>query len=499
MPEKATPPTSATTLVTNRPPGRSAIGDDELPGPGATLAGKYELVRPLGRGGMGVVMEARDLRLGRRVAIKMISPGVWQTPELVARFEREARAAARLQSPHAVRLLDVDVAKPAVPFMVMEYLEGRALDAELRERGPLPVAEAVTYVLEACEAMSEAHGAGIIHRDLKPSNLFVCRAGGRRTLKVLDFGISKLTDERERAITQTRSAFGTPEYMAPEQVRALGTVDARSDVWSLGVVLYQLLAGATPFAGETASAVFVAIVTDSPPPLRPLRPDVPVELEFVLSRALRKKPAERFPSALAFAEALAPFAEPAARLPSGGAFDATAPAPPRPPSGEAFDAGAAQVLSRPARPPPGRLAGSPFRPSPAQRLGAIGLASASLGVAVVWFGWGANYVRQNGVAPAAPSAAPSPPARADAAPAVAPITAAVAASLEAQAPPPEPVEAPPPELAGAERVPARKAPPAPRARSSEAAPNAPRPPARPTPSPAAPANPLGPDGRPERL
>jgi eukaryotic-like serine/threonine-protein kinase len=391
-PEKTPAPVNLTTQVSSRRPGRSPAGRNDLPGPGATLAGKYELVRVLGQGGMGMVMEALDLRLGRRVAIKMMLSEAWQAPDLVARFEREARAAARLQSPYTIRLLDVDVAKPALPFMVMEFLEGRSLDAELTERGQLPVAEAVSYVLQACEAMAEAHDAGIIHRDIKPANLFVSSNGGRRAIKVLDFGISKLTGEEERALTMTRSTFGTPEYMSPEQVRAEGPLDGRSDVWALGVVLYQLLAGSTPFGGNTAPAVFASIITHTPAPLRPMRPDVPVELEFILARALCKNPNERYPSALDFARALSPFAEPAPRM--------------------AFESGVGNMLtSDPPRPLVTETGPSPVVTRRTRRrpaiLSALGVASAVVGVVAVWLGWGAEQMRPNGAALRSASSGPA--------------------------------------------------------------------------------------------
>ncbi|HEU4405872.1 MAG TPA: protein kinase [Polyangiaceae bacterium] len=480
MAQKLTTPSGATTLVSSQRPGRNAAGVD-LPGPGATLAGKYELVRELGRGGMGVVMEARDLRLGRRVAIKMMSSGVWQEPELVARFEREARAVARLQSEHAVRLLDVDVAKPALPFMVMEYLEGRSLDGELAERGPLPWAEAVGYVLEACEAMAEAHAAGIVHRDIKPANLFVCRTpSGRRVLKVLDFGISKLTNEGERALTQTNASFGTPEYMSPEQVRAKGPIDGRSDVWSLGVVLYQLLSGTTPFRGDTVPSIFVAIATDAPAPLGPLRPDLPVGLELVLARALHKNPAERFPSALAFAEALAPFAEP----------------PQRASSGVAFESNATQALSRPPSWPGGQTTVPRHRSARRTLLLALGLASVAMGVAGVWL-WGAEPMRAGGATPG-PAVSPLRP-HAEA-PHAQPHAGAPPAQPHADAPPwPPHADAPPgPPHAGVPASPPTIEPTPPASAAREPVANSVPPPEKTGVGPRAPAPPRGKVGEPPR-
>ncbi|HEU4406915.1 MAG TPA: serine/threonine-protein kinase [Polyangiaceae bacterium] len=279
-----------------------------LPAPGSKLAGKYELVRVIGKGGMGVVMEARDVRLGRRVAVKMLRPQVSAARSLVARFEREARAAAQLQNPHVVRLLDVGVTAQGLPFMVMEYLEGHGLDVELAARGPLPVGEAVAYVLQACEGLAEAHAHGIVHRDIKPANLFLCNEGGRRTVKVLDFGISKLRDGRASAVTQTGLGLGTLEYISPEQLRSARSADERADIWSLGVVLFELLAGTTPFRARTAAETLQAIDARAPRPLRGRCPEAPPGLEAAVARALNKRPSRRFASIAQLVQALAPFA-----------------------------------------------------------------------------------------------------------------------------------------------------------------------------------------------
>ncbi len=285
----------------------SASIPDDLPGPGAILAGKYEIVRALGSGGMGLVFEARHLRLNQGVAIKLLRPEVRAIAEVTSRFEREGRACARLQSPHVARVLDVDVLPDGSPFMVMELLRGRELGNELTVRGKLPIREAVGYVMQACAGMEEAHRAGIVHRDLKPSNLFITEQDGRRTVKVLDFGISKLAGDVQSSVTTTASAFGTPLYMSPEQVRSVKHVDARTDLWSLGVVLYELLTGEPPFIHDSATAILAAIIADKPTPVRQRRPELPAGLAAVVMKALEKNPAARYGSARDLCAALAPF------------------------------------------------------------------------------------------------------------------------------------------------------------------------------------------------
>jgi len=276
--------------------------------PGYLIGDKYEVVQIIGAGGMGIVYEARHARLGQRVAIKMLLPELAQKADAVTRFEREARAAAHLRSPHVAKVFDVDALSDGTPYIVMELLEGRDLAEELGARGSFPIGEAVEYVLQACDAMAEAHRVGIVHRDLKPSNMFLARDGRRSIIKVLDFGISKVLDDEVLGVTTTRSGLGTANYMSPEQVRSAKHVDARGDVWSLGVVLYEMLTGSQPFPGDTATAVAAAIVADRPVPLRSLRTDVPAALERALMTALEKDRDRRFADAAALGAALAPFA-----------------------------------------------------------------------------------------------------------------------------------------------------------------------------------------------
>jgi serine/threonine protein kinase len=276
--------------------------------PGDTIGGKYRVVRQLGEGGMGVVFEAEHLRLGQRVAIKFLRADVLAMPDAVARFEREARACCRIRGPHIAHVLDVDTDEGGRPYIVMELLRGRDLEAELGNRGALPLREAVDWVLQACAAVAEAHAAGIVHRDLKPSNLFLSDERGTRVLKVLDFGISKIAcEDRSDALTSAGLTVGTPLYMSPEQVRCSRDVDARTDVWSLGVILYELVAGVPPFMGNTTAAI-AAIVADATPSLREARPDVPAGLEQAVATALAKSAVHRFPSVEAFGAALMPFA-----------------------------------------------------------------------------------------------------------------------------------------------------------------------------------------------
>ena len=259
---------------------------------------------------MGLVFEAEHLRLRQSVAIKFLRHEVLSLPDAVERFEREARASARIRGPHVVQVLDVDTDDRGRPYMVMELLRGRDLEAELRVRGPFPIATAVDLVLQACVAVGQAHAAGIVHRDLKPSNLFLTEEPGKRVLKVLDFGISKIAPDAEAppaSATSTCVTVGTPLYMSPEQMRSSRDVDGRSDIWSLGVILYELVAGTPPFLGTTTAAI-AAIVADAMPSLRRVRPDVPEALERVLLTALAKVPADRLPTAEALGAALLPFA-----------------------------------------------------------------------------------------------------------------------------------------------------------------------------------------------
>ncbi|MFS8070293.1 MAG: serine/threonine-protein kinase [Byssovorax sp.] len=279
--------------------------------PGDVLAGKYFVTRVIGRGGMGVVVEAKLAELHERVAIKVLHRRYLDNAEARARFQHEARAAVRIRGEHSARLLDVGTTAAGVPFIVMELLEGADLSQILRA-GLLPVQESVLYILQACEGMAEVHAHGIVHRDLKPGNLFVTRRpDGTPLVKVLDFGIAKSTmalNDGERAVTMTLVALGTPLYMAPEQIRSSRNVDARADVWSLGAILYELLAGRAAFGGNSVANITAQVLETQPPSVAAVRPEVSPELDRALGRALAKKPEQRFVDVAAFAKAIAPFA-----------------------------------------------------------------------------------------------------------------------------------------------------------------------------------------------
>ena len=285
---------------------------------GEVIAGKYRIERVLGAGGMGVVVAAWHQQLNQRVALKFLRKDVNQTPETVIRFLREAQALARITSPHVARVMDVGTLEQGEPYLVMEYLHGSDLRAVLTDRGPLPIEEAVGYLLQAAEAIAEAHANGIVHRDLKPSNLFLTRgADGLPLIKVLDFGISKAL-EPEGSVstsleTNTGALVGSPAYMSPEQIRDAKRVDARSDIWSLGVILHELVAGEPPFRGESVSGTLAAIAADRAPSIRALRGDVPERLEALILRCLEKNPEQRFASVAGFARALLDFAPSAAQ------------------------------------------------------------------------------------------------------------------------------------------------------------------------------------------
>ncbi|NUP04660.1 MAG: serine/threonine protein kinase [Polyangiaceae bacterium] len=275
--------------------------------PGDLIGGKYRVVRVLGEGGMGIVYEASHDKLGTNVAIKVLRDEVMKDKESVARFAREARAAAVLRSSNAARILDVGEVDDGRPFMVMELLDGNDLDVELQRRGPLPTLEATGYVAQACDAIAEAHRLGIIHRDLKPANLFLVTVAGIRVVKVLDFGISRFDGAGESRVTQTQSAFGTPLYMSPEALRSAKHTDARSDVWAFGVILYELLTGQPPFIADSPTGVAVAVTLETPKPITDFREDVPLRLLEIIEKAMQKDPSRRFQNASELRDVLQAF------------------------------------------------------------------------------------------------------------------------------------------------------------------------------------------------
>jgi serine/threonine-protein kinase len=278
---------------------------------GDILAGKYRVDRVLGKGGMGFVVAATHIELRELRALKFMRPEALADAESVARFLREARAASRLKGEHVTRVFDVGRLEDGAPYMVMEYLEGSDLAALLKRSGALPSSDVALYLLHACEALAEAHASGIIHRDLKPGNLFLTHdLGGAPCIKVLDFGISKILDEA--GVTRSHTLLGSPFYMSPEQMRSTRDVDARTDIWALGVIGYQLLAGRLPFHGRTVTEIITAVIQTPPEPLSRVAPAVPAGLEAVIARCLQKDVSRRYASIAELAAEIAPFA------PSGG-------------------------------------------------------------------------------------------------------------------------------------------------------------------------------------
>lgn len=285
---------------------------------GDVLAGKYRVEKVLGYGGMGVVVSAFRGDLEQRVAVKFLSQAAAERPDAAERFRREARAAAKIRSEHVARVLDVGTLDTGLPYMVMEFLEGNDIADELRRHRRLPISEAVDFMLQAIEALAEAHAAGVVHRDLKPGNLFLARrADGSRRVKVLDFGISKAlsgSSVEELSLTKTAALIGSPLYMAPEQMRSARDVDTRADIWSLGAMLYEMLTGQPPYTGESIPQLCAALLHDDPAPLRQHRPEIPEGLEQAVLRCLRKDRLQRFPNVFELGRALLPFAMPDSRV-----------------------------------------------------------------------------------------------------------------------------------------------------------------------------------------
>jgi serine/threonine-protein kinase len=287
---------------------------------GDVVSQKYVVDRVLGVGGVGFVLAARHVGLDGYFALKFLKKRFLHDKAIVERFTREAKAACRIKSEYVARVYDVGMHGGA-PFIVMEHLVGCDLAALLSENGPFGVADATEYLIQACSALAVAHASGIIHRDIKPENLFLVDHEGVSTIKLLDFGISKVSlaperpagDWPEEGEPLTGSLIcGTPYYMSPEQVRSTATVDARTDVWALGMVLYELLSGTTAFHAESVADICASILDKEPTSLADLRPDLPADLVAIVRHCLEKNPDDRYPSIAELAVALLPFAPPRA-------------------------------------------------------------------------------------------------------------------------------------------------------------------------------------------
>ena len=292
---------------------------------GDLLAGKYRIERRIGEGGMGMVVVARHLELDEPVAIKFLLPDALSNPEAVMRFAREARASVKIKSEHVARTFDVGKLENGAPYMVMEYLNGTDLGARLRQSGPLPIEQAIDFMLQACQALADAHAIGIIHRDIKPSNLFVIRkTDGHESVKVLDFGISKVTGTAgagtDMGMTRTQTLMGSPLYMSPEQMASSRNVGASSDIWALGITLHELVTGSPPFFAESITELCSKVLTQPTPRLREWRPDAPEGLQAVVDRCLEKEPARRYLNVAELAVALMPFGTKRGRLSADGAL-----------------------------------------------------------------------------------------------------------------------------------------------------------------------------------
>jgi serine/threonine-protein kinase len=322
---------------------------------GSSLGGKYKLDRLLGAGGMGGVYAATPLAGGPQVAIKVLSVADPASRErIAARFAREARAVTALSCPHIVSVFDAG-SEGARPFLVMELLEGEDLGQRLRREGRMPTGEAVHVAAQVLVALGSAHEAGIIHRDLKPDNVFLMKKDGDAVFaKLLDFGMSKLTPREGQtlalALTKKGMAVGTPFYMAPEQARALDDVDGRADLWALGAILFECLAGRPPFVGSVQEQVLIAICTTDAPDVRALRPDVPSKIAKLIARALSRDRAQRFLSAWQMLAAIAEVMPAEGRLIPAKSFTAIdVPIPVSPAMLAASPSVRAQVASSPDR------------------------------------------------------------------------------------------------------------------------------------------------------
>ena len=282
------------------------MGTPRTPRVGEVIEGKYEILRRIGKGGMGIVYEARSLTLHRSVALKFLHPDMAENERLVERFQREARTAAAITHPCVTYVFDVGWTDDrSVPYMAMELLDGHSLAAEIRGSGALAPPRVVHIGARVLDALEAAHRLGVVHRDLKPENIFLARQGTQENVKVLDFGISKvLGGDSGATLTQTGAVLGTPAYMSPEQVKCARDVDHRADLYALGAVLYEMLAGQPAYQGESFTEVVYKIISDPPPLLSTLRPGLEPGLVGVVERAMHKDPSRRWQTAEAMRSAL---------------------------------------------------------------------------------------------------------------------------------------------------------------------------------------------------
>jgi eukaryotic-like serine/threonine-protein kinase len=278
--------------------------------PGQVIENKYRIVRLLGQGGMGAVFEGENVRIRRRVAIKVLHAGFAEKADLVQRFEREAQAAGRIGSEHICEVLDLGILPGGERFMVMEYLEGEPLASRMQTCGQMLPAQIFPIVIEMLDGLGAAHEAGIVHRDLKPDNVFLLRnlAGRADFVKILDFGVSKFNPLGQQddgmSMTQTGAVMGTPYYMSPEQAKGVKGIDHRSDLFSVGVILYEAVTGRVPFEAETFNELMFKIALEDPPPPETLTPQLDPGVGAIIRKALAREPAHRFPNAAAFARAM---------------------------------------------------------------------------------------------------------------------------------------------------------------------------------------------------
>lgn len=329
VPSSAASPVGGTTEATDIIAGRgaapvvTAANDDDdrptamhaVPTAGDRIGGKYVVEKLLGSGGMGLVVSAKNEQTGEKVAIKLLRPKAAGDKIHAERFAREARAMVKIKSEHVVKVFDAGtLSESDAPFIVMEYLSGRDLSQMIREDGALPIQAAADLMLQVCEAVASAHSVGVVHRDLKPSNFFVIKDfSGRSCVKVLDFGIAKAIGQDgvvDPNLTETQAVFGSPTYMSPEQIRSAKHVDHRSDIWSLGVALYEVTTGRLPFAADNVAGLLASIVADPPYYPRGFVADMPPVFEDLLLACLHKDPKQRVQSAGDLGQALAPFATP---------------------------------------------------------------------------------------------------------------------------------------------------------------------------------------------